>query len=161
MGEVMKTPTQRLADLGYSLPDPPSPVAAYVPAVESEGLVLVSGQIPLHQGELICTGSVPSAASAEDATKAARQCALNALSVLDSVAPGGLDSVERILRLGIFVCSDAGFYGQPAVANGASELLEAVFGESGRHARAAVGVIALPLGATVEVELTARLSPAG
>ena len=154
----MKTPTQRLADLGYSLPDPPSPVAAYVPAVESEGLVLVSGQIPIHKGELICKGSVPSEVTEEDAIKAARQCALNALSVLDAVAHGGLDSVERILRLGVFVCSESGFHGQPAVANGASELMEAVFGACGRHARAAVGVIALPLGAAVEVEVTARLS---
>ena len=154
----MKTPSQRLAELGHTLPTPPSPVAAYVPAVESEGLVLVSGQIPMREGVLTCTGSVPSTVSESEATAAAELCALNALAVLDSIAPGGLDSVERILRIGVFVCSEVGFYGQPAVANGASELMEAVFGEQGRHARAAVGVIALPLGAAVEVELAARLS---
>ena len=154
----MTSPTQRLADLGLELPSPPNPVAAYVPAVEAEGLVLVSGQIPLHEGKLTCVGAVPSQATESQARAAARQCALNSLAVLDSVAPGGLDSVERILRLGIFVCSDSGFHGQPGVANGASELMEEVFGANGRHARAAVGVIALPLGATVEVELTARLS---
>ena len=154
----MKSPTERLVDLGIELPEPPNPVAAYLPAVESDGLVLVSGQIPLHQGALTCSGAVPSEASEAQAKDAARQCALNALSVLNSIAPGGLDAVDQILRLGIFVCSDSGFHGQPAVANGASELMESVFGSKGRHARAAVGVIALPLGATVEVELTARLN---
>ena len=92
------------------------------------------------------------------AKAAARLCALNGLAVLDSTLPGGIDSVLQIVRLGVFVCSDRGFHDQPQVANGASELMEQVFGESGRHARAAVGVIALPLGAAVEVELSARVT---
>ena len=152
------TPSQKLSELGYSLPAAPSPVASYVPAVVHDDLVVVSGQIPLSDGALAFEGSVPSQVSEEDALSAARQCALNALAVVDSSIPGGLDSVEQILRLGVFVQSDAGFHGQPGIANGASELMEAVFGERGRHARAAVGVIALPLGATVEVELMARFS---
>lgn len=152
------TPSEKLSELGYRLPSPPSPVASYVPAVVNDGLVVVSGQIPLSDGALAFEGSVPSQVSEEEALIAARQCALNALAVVDASIPGGLDSVEQILRLGVFVQSDAGFHGQPGIANGASELMEAVFGERGRHARAAVGVIALPLGATVEVELMARFS---
>ncbi len=151
-------PSQRIAELGLELPDAPNPVAAYRPAVISDGLVFVSGQIPLIDGRLAATGSVPSAISLEDAREAARLCALNGLAVLDSTLPGGIDSVVQIVRLGVFVCSDHGFHDQPLVANGASELMEQVFGESGRHARAAVGVISLPLGAAVEVEVTARVT---
>lgn len=157
MDEPM-TPSQRIAELGLVLPDAPNPVAAYRPAVVSDGLVFVSGQIPLSDGRLTAAGSVPSALGLEDAKAAARLCALNGLAVLDSTLPGGIDSVLQIVRLGVFVCSDRDFHDQPQVANGASELMEQVFGESGRHARAAVGVIALPLGASVEVELAARVT---
>ena len=153
------TPSQKLSELGVKLPAPPNPVAAYLPAVVHEQTVLVSGQIPMVEGSLKFKGSVPSEVSEVDAMSAARCCALNALAVVDSVVPGGLDAVDQILRLGVFVQSDAGFHGQPAVANGASEFMQEVFGEKGRHARAAVGVIALPLGATVEIELMARFSP--
>ena len=144
---------QRLQDLGIKLPSAPKPVAAYVPAVRTGKLIFVSGQIPFRDGHLICTGPVPSAASIDEARDAARQCVLNALAVLADVMQVNLDHVHRIVRLGVFVSSDAGFGDQPKVANGASELLQDIFGEKGRHARAAVGSIALPLNATVEVEM--------
>jgi enamine deaminase RidA (YjgF/YER057c/UK114 family) len=149
---------ERLTELGIELPAAPKPVAAYVPSVAAGGLVFVSGQIPMSGGGLLATGPVPSAASPEAARAAARQCGLNALAVLRDALGGDLDRVRRIVRLGVFVASDPGFTDQPAVANGASELLQEVFGEAGRHARAAVGSVALPLGATVEVELVAEVS---
>ena len=147
----------RLAELGLELPIAPKPVAAYIPAVRTGNLVYVSGQVPFREGKLMATGSVPSAVSVEDAREAALQCALNALAALGSVIAGDFDRVVRIVRLGVFVASDAGFVDQPKVANGASELLVDLFGDAGRHARAAVGSIALPLGATVEVELLAEV----
>lgn len=148
----------RLHEAGIRLPAAPRPVAAYVPAVRSGDLVFVSGQVPLAGGVLVARGPVPSAMSPQDAAAAARQCALNALAVLSEALDGDLDRVRRIVRVGVFVASDSGFEGQPQVANGASELLVEVFGEAGRHARAAVGAIALPLGATVEVELVAEVT---
>ena len=144
---------KRLEELGLKLPAAPKPVAAYVPAVRTGNLIFVSGQIPFADGKLLCTGPVPSVVSIDQARAAARQCVLNGLAVLLDVMGVNLDHVARIVRLGVFVCSDAGFGDQPKVANGASELLQEIFGESGRHARAAVGSIALPLGATVEVEM--------
>jgi enamine deaminase RidA (YjgF/YER057c/UK114 family) len=146
--------------LGIILPPAPKPVAAYVPFTLSKGgpLVFVSGQLPFREGKLLCTGPVPSAATVEQATQAARQCAINALAVLRDACQGNLDRVAQILRIGVFVLSDAGFDGQPKVANGASELLAAVFGSAGKHARAAVGTNALPLNATVELELVAEIS---
>jgi enamine deaminase RidA (YjgF/YER057c/UK114 family) len=144
---------KRLAELGLKLPAAPKPVAAYIPAVRSGNLIFISGQIPFADGKLICTGPVPSAVSLDNARTAARQCVLNGLAILVDVMQVNLDHVKRIVRLGVFVCSDAGFVDQPKVANGASELLQEIFGEAGRHARAAVGSIALPLGATVEVEM--------
>lgn len=143
----------RLDELGLKLPAAPKPVAAYVPAVRTGNLIFVSGQVPFADGKLLCTGPVPSVVSIDQARNAARQCVLNGLAVLKDVMQINLDDVQRIVRLGVFVCSDAGFGDQPKVANGASELLQEIFGESGRHARAAVGSIALPLGATVEVEM--------
>ncbi len=148
---------RRLAELGLTLPTPPRPVASYVPAVRAGDLVFVSGQIPMAEGKLMAAGPVPSAVRLEDAQRAARQCAVNALAVLAGMVEGDLDRVKRIVRLGVFVASDPGFTDQPKVANGASDLLEQVFGDAGRHARAAVGSIALPLGATVEVELIAEV----
>lgn len=149
----MNSAQQRLQQLGLRLPPAPKPVAAYVPAVRAGKLIFVSGQIPMLDGRLMCTGPVPSAASLENARAAARQCVLNALAALVEVAGVDLDQIKRIVRLGVFVCSDADFFDQPKVANGASELLQEIFGEAGRHTRAAVGSIALPLGATVEVEM--------
>lgn len=148
----------RLNELGIQLPPAPKPVAAYVPAVRSGNLIFISGQIPMSGGTLMCKGPVPSAVSLDQAKAAARQCVLNALAVVRDVAGIDLDQVRRIVRLGVFVCSDRDFFDQPKVANGASELLQDIFGESGRHARAAVGSIALPLGATVEVEMVVEVA---
>ncbi len=154
MGKV----EERLRKAGISLPPAPRPVASYVPAVRVGDLVFVSGQIPVRAGEVVTTGPVPSVVKPEAAREAARLCAINALAVLAAELGGDLDRVRRIVRLGVFVTSDPGFTGQPQVANGASDLLSEVFGEAGRHARAAVGSIALPLGATVELEMVAQVS---
>lgn len=143
---------QKLASLGLQLHAAPAPVAAYVPCVRTGNLVLVSGQLPLTAGQLIATGPVPSKVGVEQAREAAAQCVLNGLSILKNELSGDLSRLKRVLRVGVFVQSDDGFKDQPLVANGASELLEKLLGESGRHARAAVGVNALPLNATVEIE---------
>ncbi len=153
----MTTPQQRLTDLGLTLPDAPKPVAAYVPSVRTGNLLYISGQIPFRDGQLLAIGPVPSAVSIEQAQDAARQCVLNALAVVSEAVEGGLGRVTRIVRVGVFVASDPGFTDQPKVANGASELLQDIFGDLGRHARAAVGSVALPLGATVEVEMIAEV----
>jgi len=147
----------KLASMNLSLPDAPKPVAAYVPAVRVGDLVVLSGQLPFASGKLLCTGRVPSQVSVEQAAQAARQCALNALAVLGAEVGGDWGRVVRIVRLGVFVASDNDFSEQPKVANGASELMVALFGDAGRHARAAVGTNALPLGAPVELELTAQV----
>jgi enamine deaminase RidA (YjgF/YER057c/UK114 family) len=154
----MSTVEDRLAAAGVSLPQAPKPVAAYVPAVKVGNLVFVSGQIPLQDGALAAAGPVASAVSPREAAGAARLCAINALAVLADVLEGDLQRVRRIVRVGVFVASDPGFDGQPQVANGASELLLEVFGDAGRHARAAVGSVALPLGATVELEMVAEVA---
>ena len=140
-----------------SLPTAPAPVAAYLPAVRVGDLVFVSGQLPFDGAGLVASGPVPSEVVVEDATRAARQCVLNALAVLAGEVQGNLDRVRQIVRLGVFVASDPGFTDQPTIANGASELLVEIFGDAGRHARAAVGSVALPLGATVEVEMVAQV----
>tara|TARA_B100001121_G_C18539562_1_gene550044 strand:+ start:119 stop:598 length:480 start_codon:yes stop_codon:yes gene_type:complete len=154
-----QTPSDRLASLGYELPEAPNPVAAYVPSKRVGDLVYVSGQIPLSEGALLASGRVPDEVSEDLAVDAARQCALNALAVLATQSPKGLDGVAEIIRLGVFVQCTGEFTGQPSVANGASELMESVFGPDGRHVRAAVGSISLPLNAPVEVELLARMHP--
>ena len=140
----------RLAELGISLPEAAAPVAAYVPVVVVGGLAHVSGQLPFVDGKLV-TGRLGEDVSLEDGTAAARACGLMILAQLKA-ALGSLDRVERVVKLGAFVNSTAAFTDQPRVANGASELMQAVFGDAGRHARAAVGVPALPLGAAVEVD---------
>jgi enamine deaminase RidA (YjgF/YER057c/UK114 family) len=134
-------------------------VAAYVPAKRVGDLVYVSGQIPLSGGSLVATGRVPDEVDEKIAFEAARQCALNGLAVLAAQSPQGLEGVAEIIRVGVFVQCSAEFNGQPMVANGASELMESVFGADGRHVRAAVGSISLPLNAPVEVELLARMHP--
>ena len=151
------TPEHRLRELGLVLPEAPAPVAAYVPAVRTGDLVFVSGQLPFENGELRACGRVPDVVDEATATEAARIAALNALAVLASQLDGELANVEQIVRLGGFIQSEPGFGAQPAIANGASELMQHVFGDKGRHARAAVGVIALPLNAAVEIELLARV----
>ncbi|MGZ4207176.1 MAG: RidA family protein [Actinomycetota bacterium] len=149
----------RLRELGIELSEPPAPVAAYVPWVFAEGLVFVSGQIPTRAGGLPRTGQVGKDLTVEEGIEEARFCALNVLAQLRA-ATGSLDGIGRIVRLGVFVASAPSFRSQPAVANGASELMRDVFGEEGRHARAAVGVSELPLGAPVEVEAIATLASA-
>lgn len=148
---------RRLAELGLSLPAAPRPVASYVPAVRVGDLVFVSGQVSFREGKLLFAGRVPSQVSPETARESAAQCALNALAALADQLDGDLDRVRRIVKLSVFVACDPEFHGQPQVANGASDLLVAIFGEAGRHARAAVGAPALPLGASVEVELVAEV----
>lgn len=147
----------RLAELGIELPPVAAPVAAYVPAVGHGGLVYTSGQLPFVDGALPATGKVGADVSAEDAKTYARTCALNALAAAAD-AVGGVDRIGGVLRVGGFVGSADGFTGQPAVINGASEVLGEIFGDAGRHARAAVGVAELPLGSPVEVEVTFLLT---
>ncbi len=144
MSSVLQTNLDRL---GLSLPPTPKPVASYIPAKKVGGLIYVSGQLPMKDGQMMCTGPVPSKTSIEDATKAAEQCVLNALAAAMSVG-----TPQSVVRVGGFVQSDSGFDGQPKVINGASNLLLELFGDDGRHARAAVGTNALPLDASVEVE---------
>ena len=145
------TPEARLAELGLVLPTPPKPVAAYIPARRSGNLVYISGQIPMEDGRLLATGSMPSQVSMERAHRCAVRCVLNGLAALKAEI-GELSRVVKVVRVGAFVCSEPGFFDQPKVANAASELLVQVFGDAGQHARAAVGSIALPLGAPVEIE---------
>jgi enamine deaminase RidA (YjgF/YER057c/UK114 family) len=145
----------RLAELGIRLPAVAAPVAAYVPAVRSGQLVYTSGQLPFVDGGLRRTGKVGGSVDAEDAAHDAKLCALNALAAIDDLV--GLDQVARVVRVVGYVASAEGFTGQPRVVNGASELLGRVFGDAGRHARSAIGVAELPLGAPVEVELTVEL----
>lgn len=147
----------RLVDLGRPLPDVSVPVAAYVPAVRTGNLVLTSGQLPFAAGALMGTGRVGAEVSPEDAREMAAQCALNALAAVRAVV-GDLDRIVRVVKVVGFVASAPGFTGQPGVVNGASELLVAAFGAAGAHARSAVGVAELPLGAPVEVELMVEIS---
>jgi len=141
----------RLAELGLTLPTVVKPLAAYVPAVRTGNLVYTSGQLPIEDGSLTLTGKVGAEVTAEQAKVAAQLCALNALAAIDALV--GLDNVTQVVKVVGFVASAPGFTGQPGVVNGASEFLGEVFGEAGAHARSAVGVSELPLGAPVEVEL--------
>ena len=150
------TVADRLAELGLSLPPVVPPVAAYVPAVRSGALVFTSGQLPMVDGQLAAVGKVGALVSPEQAKELARTCALNALAAIDALV--GLDSVVRVVKVVGFVASVPEFTGQPAVVNGASELLGEVFGDAGAHARSAVGVAALPLDAPVEVELIVEVA---
>ncbi len=146
----------RLRSLGIELPAPTPPLASYVPVRVHGGVAHVSGQLPFVGGELMAVGLVPGDVSEEQAKACARQCALNALAALRGKL-GSLDGVHGVVRLGCFVACEPGFGGQPAIANGASDLLFEVFGETGRHARAAVGVASLPMNAPVEIEFTFAL----
>lgn len=146
----------RLAELGLTLPDPPGAVASYVPTVRTGDLLFVSGQVPLRDGQLPRLGLVGADVSEEDAIEEARWCGVNCLAHLRA-ALGSLDAVERIVKLTVFVASAPGYAGQPVVANGASDLMIEVFGEAGRHARAAVGCAMLPLNVPVEVDMIAAV----
>ena len=143
---------QRLSELGIELPAVATPAGAYVPAVISGNLVFTAGQIPLIDGKLMAEGKVGAEISPEQGREIARRCALNAIAAVKSVI-GDLNRVKKVVKVVGFVASVPEFTGQPGVLNGASELLEQVFGEAGIHARSAVGVAALPLNAPVEVEL--------
>lgn len=148
----MATAAERLAELGISIPSAPKPVAAYVGFVRQGDLVFVSGQLPFVDGKLAVTGLLGRDVSLEDGAKAARICAINLISQAAAACEGDLERVLRVVRLGGFVASTPDFIDHPKVVNGASELIGAVFGERGQHARAAVGVAALPMNAAVEVE---------
>ena len=145
------SPEANLTRLGIVLPAAPKPVASYVPAVRSGNLLFIAGQLPLKDGALLASGKVPSAVSPDAAYAAARQCAINILANI-KLELGSLDKVTRVVRLGVFVASDDTFTAQPQVANGASDLMQEVFGPAGQHARAAVGTNVLPRGASVEID---------
>ena len=149
----------KLAELGLDLPKPAAPVAAYVPAVEQGGLLHISGQLPFRGSDVI-TGRLGLDMDEASGYDAARRCALMLVAQIGKALGGDWSRVEKIVKLGVFVNSDPGFTAQPKVANGASELMEQLFGEAGRHARSAVGVAVLPLGAAVEVDAIVAVKPA-
>ena len=142
---------RRLEQLGLTLPQAAAPVAAYVPAVEAGGLLHISGQLPFRDGQVI-TGRLGADVSLEDGQAAARACGLMLVAQVKAALGGDLGRVRRIVKLGVFVNSTVDFTQQPEVANGASELMQDLFGEAGKHARSAVGVAVLPRGAAVEVD---------
>lgn len=147
---------ERLQELGIELPAPPQSLASYVPVSVAGTLAYVAGQVPLADGKLMWSGKLGDALDVAAGAEAARRCALQALSALRAEL-GSLDRVKRIVRVGVFVASAPGFTDQPKVANGASDLFAEVLGDAGRHARTAVGVPELPLGAPVEVEVLAEI----
>ena len=151
------TATARLAELGITIPEVVPPVAAYVPAVVTGRYVYTSGQLPMRDGAMIAEGLVGADVDPEIAKDCARQCAINALAAARSVV-GSLDRVTQVVKVVGFVASAPGFTGQPAVVNGASELLLEIFGDAGRHSRSAVGVSALPVNAPVEVEMVLEVA---
>jgi enamine deaminase RidA (YjgF/YER057c/UK114 family) len=147
----------RLEELGIELPPAARPVASYVPVTQGNGLAFVAGQVPIEDGKLLATGRVGESVSLEQGQELARRCALQALAALNDEL-GSLDRVRRILKVTVWVAAGEGFFDQPKVANGASDVLVEVFGEAGKHARAAVSAPSLPLGAPVEVEVIADIS---
>ena len=147
---------QRIKELGFELPPPPKPVGAYVQAARTGNLIFTAGQLPTREGKLTCSGKVPANVSVEEAQDAARQAVLNGLAAISTVAP--LDSIRRVVRVNVFVNSSPGFTEHAKVANGASELLAAIFGEAGRHSRCAIGAAELPLGAPLELDLIVEVS---
>ncbi len=152
MGKV----ESKLSELKLSLPDAPKPVAAYIPAKQTGNLVFTAGQLPMVNGELISKGLLGQDVEIDEANKAARICTLNALAAIKGVI-GDLDRIKQIVRVVGYVSSVPTFTQQPAVVNGASELLLEIFGENGKHARSAVGMAVLPLNASVEIELTVEV----
>lgn len=152
------TPTARLAALGLTLPAPAAPVAAYVPTVEAGGFLYVSGQVSFVDGTLV-KGRLGEDVSLEEGVIAAQGCGLMLLAQAQA-ALGSLDRIARVVKLGAFIASTPDFTDQPKVANGASELMVAVFGEAGKHSRSAVGVPVLPLGCAVEIDAVFALTPA-
>jgi enamine deaminase RidA (YjgF/YER057c/UK114 family) len=152
MGKV----EDRLKSLGMVLPEVPAPLAAYVPAKKVGQVIFTAGQLPLLKGELICKGLLGQDVDIEQAYQAARICTLNALAAIKGVVKD-LDQIVQVVRVVGYVASTSTFTQQPAIVNGASELLLEIFGEVGKHARSAVGVASLPLNASVEIELTVEV----
>lgn len=153
----MSKAEEKLAALGLELPVAAAPVANYVGFTVSGKTVYVSGQLPFKDGKLLVTGRLGAGVSIEDGYAAGRQCGLNILAHLKAACGGDLDRVSRVLRLGGFVNATPEFTDAPKCVNGASDLMVAVFGDAGRHARAAVGVASLPAGAAVEVDAVVEL----
>ena len=152
MGKV----EDRLKSLGLVLPEVPAPLAAYVPAKKVGQVIFTAGQLPLLKGELICKGLLGQDVNVEQAYQAARICTLNALAAIKGVIKD-LDQIVQVVRVVGYVASTSTFTQQPAIVNGASELLLEIFGEVGKHARSAIGVASLPLNASVEIELTVEV----
>ena len=152
----MATPVERLAELGLTVPDVAKPVAAYIPALRTGNYVYTSGQLPMRDGSLVATGKLGIDVDVDLGVECARVCALNAIAAVQSVV-GDLSNVVRVVKLVVFVASTPDFTAQPGIANGASELVGYAFGEAGQHARSAVGVVALPLDAPVEVEMVVEV----
>lgn len=150
------TPEEKLKSMGIKLPEVPKPLGSYVPFVRTGNLVYLSGMLPLKQGRLLKTGRVGERVTLEDAVEAARTAAINALSVLRAAA-GSLDNIKRCVRITGFIASSSDFTDQPKVLNAVSDLMFEIFGEAGRHARAAVGVNILPLNSPVEIEFIFEL----
>ena len=149
-------PDARLAGLGITIPEVVAPLAAYQPAARSGNLVFTAGQLPARDGEMLAIGKVGGEVTEEQGYECARQCALNALAAVKAEI-GSLEDIRRVVKVVVFVASTPDFIGQPTVANGASELLDQVFGDAGKHARSAVGVAVLPLDVPVEVELVVEV----
>jgi enamine deaminase RidA (YjgF/YER057c/UK114 family) len=153
----MSTPEERLGELGLTVPDVVPPVAVYIPAVRTGNHIFTSGQLPMRDGALMATGKVGGEVTPEEAYECARQCALNAIAAVKAEI-GDLSRVTRVVKVVAFVASTPDFTGQPGVANGASELLGAAFGDAGRHARSAVAAPVLPLDSPVEVEIIVEVA---
>lgn len=147
---------EKIKELGYTIPEAPKPLAAYIPVTKVDNLVFTAGQLPLVDGKLIAEGKLGSDVSNELGTKAAEICALNCLSVVKSEI-GDLEKIEQIVKVTVFVNSAPGFTAQPLVANGASEFLVNIFGDAGKHVRSAVGVNELPINAPVEIEMIVKV----
>lgn len=144
--------------MGIELPSLAGPFGSYIPARHAGNLIFVAGQLPMKDGKLMAAGPIPSNCPIDKAKAAARQCVINGLAAVATLGPGMIDRLRGVVRVGCFVSSDAGFTAQPQVANGASDLLLEIFGETGKHARAAVGVNTLPLDASVEVEFVFEIA---
>jgi enamine deaminase RidA (YjgF/YER057c/UK114 family) len=152
----MKNIEDRIHQLGLILPPAPSPVASYIPAKQTGNLVFTAGQLPVVSGELVSKGLLGQDVDVEEANRAAQVCTLNALAAIKGVI-GDLNRIKQVVRVVGYVASIPTFTQQPAVVNGASELLLELFGEAGKHARSAVGMAVLPLNASVEIELTVEV----
>ena len=146
----------KLKELGFTVPEAPKPLAAYIPAIKIDNLVFTAGQLPMLDGKVIAEGKLGAEVSNELGIKAAEMCALNCLSAIKSVV-GNLDNIEQIVKVTVFVNSADGFTSQPLIANGASEFLVKIFGEAGKHVRSAVGANGLPLNAPVEIEMIVKV----